>query len=192
LDLAVAPPVGVRPRHPQRAGQLALEGGPVDRVGGAAVPVDVAAVQRRPPAIGALHPVGDHQVGVDQRVALARGAVVEPDRQQAVAANMLRPAVAPSGAELPVQVRRRLGQAHVVGVQHRPPGRRFPKAVEHRDALARPQDKVEPGDGVVAVGAAQRLPGLRVAALDQPPEFLLGGLAFEAEAGSSPAVPAAW
>jgi hypothetical protein len=55
-------------------------------------------------------------MGVDQRVAFARGAVVEPHCQQAVATNMLRPAVATSGAELPVQVGGRLRQAYVVGV----------------------------------------------------------------------------
>jgi hypothetical protein len=151
-ELAVAVPVGLGPLHPQRADQLPLQRRPVDRVGGAAVPVDVPSV----------------------------------------ATNMLRPAVATAGAELPVQVGGRLRQPGVVGGQHRPAGRRIPEPVEDRDALGRAQHQVKAGDRVTAVLAAQQLPGLRVAALDQPPEALLGGFPLQAEAGGAVAVPAAW
>jgi hypothetical protein len=97
---------------------------------------------------------------MNEGVALARGAVVEPHRQQAAAPNMLRPAVATAGAELPVQVGGRLRQPHVVGVQHRPPGRGIPQAVQDGDALGRAQHQVKAGDGVAAVLAAEQLPVL--------------------------------
>jgi hypothetical protein len=191
-DLAVAVPVGLGPRYPQRAGQLPLQRRPVDRIGRAPVPVDVPAVQRGPAAVGALDAVGHHQVGVDERVAFAAGAVVKPNRQQAVTHDMLRPAVATAGAELPIQVRDCFCQPNVVGVQHRFAGRGIPKAIQHRDALAGPQHQVKPCDGVAAMRAAKQLPRLGVAALDEPPELLLRGLTFKAEARGGLAVPAAW
>ena len=45
-------------------------------------------------------------------------------------------------------------------------------------------------EGVSPTGGA--LPGAGMSALDQAPEFLLGGFAVEAEAGGAVAVPAAW
>ena len=69
-------------------------------------------------------------MGVQQWIARAAGAVVEPDRQQPVAGNMLRPAVATPGAQVLIQVGDRLSKAGVVGGQHRPSGRLIAQPVQ--------------------------------------------------------------
>jgi hypothetical protein len=107
-----------------------LVGGPVDRVRGQSVPVQVPAVQGRPAPVWALDPVGHHQMSVQQRVTFAAGAVVEPDRQQPLSVHMLMSAMAAAGPEVVVQVGGGFGHADVVGGQHRPAGRRIPEAVE--------------------------------------------------------------
>jgi hypothetical protein len=130
LELTVAMPVRDCPLDTERAGQLPLVDGPVDRVRRPPMPVQVAAVQRRPPPIRALDAIGDHQMGVQQWIARAAGAVVEPDRQQPVAGNMLRPAVATPGAQVLIQVGDGLSKAGVVGGQHRPSGRLIAQPVQ--------------------------------------------------------------
>jgi hypothetical protein len=80
LELPVAMPVGRRPRHPERPDKLALVAGTVDGVGGQPMPVQIAAVQGCPAAVRPLRPVGHHQVGMQQGVALPGGPVVEPHR----------------------------------------------------------------------------------------------------------------
>jgi hypothetical protein len=119
LKLPVAVGVCCCPFHPKCPGQLALVGGPVDGVRGQPMPVQVAAVQGCPASVRPLDTVGDDQVGVQQRVTLARCPVVEPDRQHPVSGHALDTAVAAAGPQLPVQVADRLGQPGVVGGQHR-------------------------------------------------------------------------
>ena len=107
------------------------------------MPVQVPAVQGRPAAVRPLDPVGDDQMGVQQRIALSGGPVVEPDRQQPLSGHVLDTTMAATGAQVLVQVGDRLGQPGMMGGQHRPAGRRIPEAVEDRDALGRPQDHIE-------------------------------------------------
>ena len=57
----------------------------------------------------------------------------------------------------------------VMGGQHRPAGRRVAQAIEDRHALGRAQHHVERGHRVAAVGAAQQLAGVGMAALEHPP-----------------------
>ena len=71
LELSVAMGVRRRPLHPECPDQLALVGGPVDGVRRQAVVVQVATVQSRPASVRSLDAVGDDQMGVQQRVALA-------------------------------------------------------------------------------------------------------------------------
>src|SRR6266540_2888399 len=49
------------------------------------MPVQVATIKRRPATIRPLDPVGHDHVGVQERVTRTAGAMVEPNRQQAVA-----------------------------------------------------------------------------------------------------------
>ncbi len=79
-QLAVAPPIRLTPGDPQRPGQGALVGAPVDRVRRQPMPVQVATIKRRPATIRTLHPVRHDHMGVQQGVPGAAGAVVEPDR----------------------------------------------------------------------------------------------------------------
>jgi hypothetical protein len=71
LELAVAVSVRCCPLHSQCPDVLALVGGPVDGVRGQPMPVQVPAVQGRPASVRPLNPVGDDQVGVQQRVAFS-------------------------------------------------------------------------------------------------------------------------
>jgi hypothetical protein len=118
--------------------------------------------------------------------------MVEPDRQQPLSGHVLDTAVAAAGPKVSVQVGHRLADTGVVGVQHRPSGHRVTQAVEHRDALGRPQDHVEGGHGALAVGAAQQLAGVGVAALEHPPEPGHRCFALQAKRRGAGAVPAAW
>ena len=143
LELAVAVGVRRRPLHPERPDELALVGGPVDGVRGQPMPVQIAAVQGRPASVRPLDPVGDDQMGVQQRIALPGRPVVEPDRQQPLSGHMLDTTMAAAGPQVLVQVADRLGQPGVMGGQHRPAGGRVTQAVEDRHALGRPQDHVK-------------------------------------------------
>jgi hypothetical protein len=113
-----------------------------------------------------LDAVGDDQVGVQQRVAFSGRPVVEPDRQHPLSGHMLDTAMATTAPQVLVQVASRLGQAGVMGGQHRPSGRRVTQAVQDRDALGRPQHHVEGGHGVAAMRPTEQLPRRRVAALE--------------------------
>jgi hypothetical protein len=118
--------------------------------------------------------------------------VVEPDRQQPLSGHVLDAAVAAARPDVLVQVGDRLGDAGVVGGQHRPPDGGVAEAVEERDALGRAQDHVEGGHGVATVRSAEELPGGGVAALEHPPEARDRCFAFHAECRRGLAVPAAW
>jgi hypothetical protein len=59
-------------------------------------------------------------------------------------------------------------------------------------ALGRPQDQIQGGDRVAAVGAAEQLAGRGVAALEHGLEPGHGCFALQAEAGGGGAVPSSW
>ena len=118
--------------------------------------------------------------------------MVEPDRQQPLSGHMLVPAVAAARPDVGVQVCDRLGDAGVVGVQHRPPGDGVTEAVQDGDALGGSQHHVEGGHGAVAVRSAEELAGVGVAALEHAPEALDRCFAFQPEQRRAVAVPAAW
>jgi hypothetical protein len=94
---------------------------------------------------------------------------------------MLDTGVAAAGADVLVQVGHRLGDAGVVGGQHRPAYLRVSQAVEDGDALRGPQHHIERRDRVAAVGAAEELAGVGVAALEHPPEAPDRCFAFQPE-----------
>jgi hypothetical protein len=129
---------------------------------------------------------------MQQRVPRPAGPVVEPDRQQSPSVHVLVAAVATASPQVVVQVADRLTDTSVVGAQHRPAGRRVAQAVEDRHALGGAQDHVEGGDGVAAVGAAEKLPGVGVAALEHALEARRRCFALQPQAGGAGAVPAAW
>ena len=190
-QLAVAVAVRWRPLHPERPDKLALVAGPIDRVHRQPVPVQVPAVQRRPASVRALDPVGHHQVGVQQRIPLPGRAVVEPDRQQPLSAHMLDTTMATTGAQMLIQIGDCLADADVVGVQYGSAGHRVAQAVQDRHALGRPQHHIERRHGPLAVGAAQQLSGVGVAALEHGLEPRHRCFALQPKASSAGAVPAA-
>jgi hypothetical protein len=116
--------------------------------------------------------------------------VVEPDRQQPLALDMLVAGVAAARLQVLVQVGGRLPDAGVMGGQGGRAGGRIAQAVEDRDALGRPQDYVEGRHPVAAVGTAQQLAGLGMAALEHPPEAGRRCFALQPQGGG--ATPAAW
>jgi integrase-like protein len=71
-------------------------------------------------------------------------------------------------------------------------GGRIAQAVEDRDALGRPQDHVKGRHRAFAVGPAEELLGVRVAALEHAPDAAPGCFALQPEAGGAGAVPPAW
>jgi hypothetical protein len=155
------------------------------------MPVQVPAVQRRPPSI--LDPVGHHhQVGVQQRIPLPGCPLVEPHRQQPLSGHMLVSAVATASAQMSVQIGNRLGHPRMVGVQDRPAGRRIAQAIQDRRALGRPQHHVERRHRVATMRAAEELPSVGVAALEHPPEAHRRCFALQPQRGGAGAVPPAW
>jgi hypothetical protein len=130
-------------------------------------------------------------VGVQQRVTLPAGAVVEPDRQQPLSGHVLDTAVATPSPKLSVQVGDRLADTGMVGVQHRPAGGRIPQAVQDRHALGRPQDHIERRHGIPAVGPAEELSAVWVAALEHPLEPRHRCFALQPEAAGAGAIPTA-
>jgi hypothetical protein len=107
------------------------------------MPIQVPTVQGCPATVRPLDPVGHHQMGVQQRVALSRCPVVEPNGQQSPSGHMLMSAMAAAGPQVLVQVADRLGQPSMMGGQDGSAGGRVTEAVEDRDALGRPQDHIK-------------------------------------------------
>jgi hypothetical protein len=167
-------------------------GAPVDRIGRRPVPVQVATIQRRPATIRPLHPVRHDHMGMQQRIARPRGAVVEPDRQQPVAVHVFVAAMPAARADVVLQVRQRLRGRLVVGLQHVTGDLGVSEAVQQRHALGRPQHQIECRNAMFAVGAAKELAGVGVAAVEHPHERLGGRDAALAERLGAAAEPAAW
>jgi len=156
------------------------------------MPVQVPAVQRCPASVRPLDAVGDDQMGVQQRVTVPGCPVVEADRQQPLSGHVLDTAMATTGPQVLVQVGDRLGQPGMMGGQHGLAGRWVAQAVEDRDALGRPQDHIEGGHGVAAMGAAEEFAAVGVAAFEHGLEPGHVCFALQPEAGGAGAVPAAW
>jgi hypothetical protein len=116
------------------------------------MPIQVPAVQGRPASVRPPDPVGDDQVGVQQRVAFSGRPVVEPHGHQTLAVHVLDTAMATTSPHMLVQVSDRLGQPGMVRPQHRPAGGRITEPIENRHALGRTQDHVEGGHRVAAMG----------------------------------------
>src|SRR5215211_395759 len=89
LEFAVAVALRCCPLHTQCPGELPLVAGPVDGVRSQAMPVQVPSVQGCPAAVRTLDPVGDDQMGVQQRIAFSGRPVVESDRQHSLTGHML-------------------------------------------------------------------------------------------------------
>jgi hypothetical protein len=192
LELAVAVSVRRCPLDPECPDEFPLVGGPVDGVRSQPMPIQIPAVQGRPAAVRPLHPVGDDQMGVQQRIALARCPVVEADRQQPLSGHVLDTAVATAGPKVSVQVADRLDQPGMMGRQYGPAGGWVTEAVEDRDALGRPQHHIKARHGVAAMGPAQQLPGGGIPALEHGLEPGHGCFACQPQAVGAGAIPAAW
>jgi hypothetical protein len=150
------------------------------------------AVQGRPASVRTLDAVGDHQVGVQQRIPLPGRPMVEPDRQQPLSGHVLDTAVPTAGPDVGIQVGDRLPDTGMMGVQHGPTSCRIPKPVQHRHALARAQDHVEGWHRPLAMRTAEELAGVGVAALEHCLEPGHGCFALQPEGAGAGAVPAAW
>jgi hypothetical protein len=131
-------------------------------------------------------------MGVQQRITLPGGPVVEPDRQHPLSGHMLDTAMSAASAQVLVQVADRLGQPSMMRRQDRPSGGRVTQAVEDRDALGRPQDHIKGRDSIAAMRPAEELAGHGVAALEHRLEPGHGCFALQAKGGGAGAVPAPW
>jgi hypothetical protein len=105
-------------------------------------------------------------MGVQQRIALAGRAVVEPDRQQSLAGHVLDTTMAAAGAQVLIQVAHRLSDTDVMGRKHRPSGGWVAQAVQDRHALGRPQHHIKGRHGGAAMGTAEQLAGRGVATFE--------------------------
>jgi hypothetical protein len=56
--------------------------------------------QGRPVSVRPLHPVGDDQMGVQQRIALTGGPVIKTDRQHPLSGHVLDTAMAAADAKM--------------------------------------------------------------------------------------------
>jgi hypothetical protein len=110
------------PSTPPPASGQAPAGGPVDGIDGQPMPIQIPSIQGRPTSIRPLDPVGHHQMGMQQRIALSGRPVVEPDRQQPLSGHVLDTAMATASAQVSVQVPDRLGPRRCGGLQA-PPAR---------------------------------------------------------------------
>jgi hypothetical protein len=131
-------------------------------------------------------------MGVQQRVTLPGCPVIEPDGQHPPTVDMLDTAMAAAGPKMSVQVGDRLPDTSVMRGQHRPAGHRITERVEDGHALGRAQHDVKGGHGVAAVGAAEELAGVGVAALEHLLEPRRRCFAVQAERCGGGAVPPAW
>jgi hypothetical protein len=156
------------------------------------MPIEVPSVQRCPASVRPPYPVGNHQMGVQQRIALPGRPVVKPDRQQALSGHVLDTAMATAGPQVLVQIADRLRQPSMMRCQHGPAGGRIAQAVQDRDAFGRPQHHVEGRHGVAAVRAAEQLPRRGIAALEHGLESRRRCFALQPQRGGAGAVPAAW
>jgi hypothetical protein len=132
----------------------------------------IAGVQRAPLPIRPQGPIGDDQMGVQQRVARPGGAVREPHRQQALALHMLGPMPPGARADLLVKVGDRRANARLMRGRHLPRRLRVPQAIQDRHVLMRAEHQVPGGHGIGAGGAAELLAGAGIA----PGEQVLEGL----------------
>jgi hypothetical protein len=128
---------------------------------------------------------------IDGRIPLPGRPMVEPRRQHPLSGHVLDTAVAAPCANVLVQVAHRLADTGVRGRKHCPPGRWVAQAVEDRHALGRAQHDVERGHSVAAVGAAEKLAGVGVAALEHALEPRNRCFVLQAERCCSGAVPPA-
>jgi hypothetical protein len=92
--ISACPSLLRRPGDAEGARELVPQGGLVERAGGLLVRVDLVPVQRPPTAVGAAHLVQHERVGVQLRVAGARGAVVEHCCREPVTADLGVPVAA--------------------------------------------------------------------------------------------------
>jgi hypothetical protein len=152
--------------------------------------VQVPAIQGRPASVRPLHPVGHHHVGVQQRIPFSGRPVVEADRQQPLTGHARGrhgrdgpPGVRPGTRSL--RRRQRGGRPARPGRWPRPPGRTGSRR------SCRAQDHVECRHRVAAVGAAEELAGVGVAALEHGLESRRRCFARQPEAGGAGAIPAA-
>ncbi len=118
--------------------------------------------------------------------------MVEPDRQQAIAGDVLAAAMAAPCADVLLQVAQGLGGRLLVGLEHLGGGPSIPQPIQQRHALGRPPHHVKGGHAPLAVGAAKQLPGVGVATVEDVDEPLGGRRPLLAERRGAAAEPAAW
>jgi hypothetical protein len=131
-------------------------------------------------------------MGVQQRITLPGGPVIEADGQQPLSGHVLDTTVAAAGAQVLVQVGDRLRQPSMMRRQDRPANGWITQAIEDGHALGRPQDHVKCWDGVAAMGTTEQLASVRVAALEHGLEPGHGCFALQPERGGAGAIPPAW
>lgn len=166
----VGPAVADRaPADAEARAQKVAEVGLVEVSAGKGVLVERATVERPPGVERREREVGDHDVGVEQRVAGAAGAVVEGGGDHAVGQDLLALAAPVSG--LALEVRDHLVDGFPVGLADRRSLGVVAERPEDRHALGRPEREVEAGAGLrrVVVG------GVPVHLLEpEPPDEAVG------------------
>jgi hypothetical protein len=175
---------GRLPLDPEAAGQLMAKVGLVDVGGGLGVVVDRRVVEAGPAPVRSLRRVGDQDVGVQLRIAVARGAVEVARGQVAVALDELRASgSAPRPARLALHVAEGGGDRFAVGSFNFDGGDGSAQAPQQGDGLGGGESEIEAGNRAAGRDAAhpdQRLPVYRVATGQH--RFELRGLNLAGEA----------
>ena len=107
------------------------------------MPLQIAGIERQPPALDGLHLRRDHGVGVDLRVIGPRRRLAEHRHRQALRVRMQPAAVMsdPRRRPEPLQMRQRRGDGDIVSLQEPVVARQRPP---HRHRLRRRERRIKP------------------------------------------------
>ena len=111
------------------------------------MPVEVAGIDRRPPAVSASNGVGDEHMSVEVRIAGATGSVAEGGCDEPVSSDLLDATMtAPSPRRVPLQVAERGIDGEVVGLGNHGSDVSLGEPEHDGHGLRRTEGQVEAGD----------------------------------------------
>jgi hypothetical protein len=183
------------PAHPEATAQLGAQLGLVQVAGRLGVAVDEAAVQRPPPTLGVTNEVGDEHVVVQQRIAGARGAMLEAGGDESHPAHWHHAAFAPAPTErrLSLQVAQRGAHRRLVAQLDLARYLSLTERKQQRHALRRPEGEVISGQALPsALGASQRLCARWIVAIENGSEVLGPHLAAQSQGACPGPEPLPW
>ena len=159
--------------------------------------LQIAGIERHPPAVGGLHLGRDHGVGMDLRIVGTRRRLAEHRHRQTLRVRMQPAAVTadPRRRPEPLQMRQRRGDGDIVGLQEPVVARQRPA---HRTGLRRRERRIKPrhrldhppiSSDAIDERIAERCPHSRVTALQHGLQVVAPDLARQSETSGLAARP---